>query len=92
VLEAKKAAEDFQLVVYAIAAESMYSIRPSLVGWWYLRNNKKVMVTINQEHIEKIMQNMTGIVQSIRSGDFHATPGWVCKNCDYKDICDVAKL
>jgi DNA helicase-2/ATP-dependent DNA helicase PcrA len=89
---AKKAMEDFQLVVYAIAAESMYSRRPSLVGWWFLRNNKKVMVTINQEHIEKIMQNLNSIVQSIRSGDFHATPGWVCKNCDYKDICDAAKL
>ncbi len=72
---AKKAIEDFQLVVYAIAAESMYSIRPSSVGWWYLRNNKKVRVTINQEHIEKTLQSLTGIVQSIRGGDFHATPG-----------------
>ena len=87
----KKLREDMQLIMYTLVVESLYGRRPKSVGWWFLRANKKVMIEVNEEDIEKIRQQMVNVVESIRKGDFHPTPGWVCKNCDFTSICDVAQ-
>ncbi len=88
----KKAVEDVQLVLYSLAVENMYGKKPKLVGWWFLRKNKKVMVEISQEKTDKVKTKIGQIVTSIRNADFHPEPGWVCKNCDFKLICNEAKL
>jgi ATP-dependent helicase/DNAse subunit B len=88
---AKQALEDIQLVLYCMAAKKLYGKTPKLVGWWFLRQNKKIMVQLTQENTEKVKNKIGQIVSSIRKGDFHPEPGWICKNCDYKLICNDAK-
>lgn len=91
-LSEKKLREDMQLLAYTLVVESLFYKRPKKVGWWFLRANKKVMIEVSEEDVKKISDKMSSIVASIKGGDFHPTPGWVCKNCDFKTICDVAKI
>ncbi len=87
----KKASEDIQLVLYSLAVLKLYGRMPKLVGWWFLRQNKKIMVQISTENIEMLIKKMSKIVESIRNSDFHPEPGWICKNCDYRLVCNDAK-
>jgi DNA helicase-2/ATP-dependent DNA helicase PcrA len=87
----KKATEDIQLVLYSLAIQNLYGKRPKLVGWWFLRQNKKIMVQISHEDIEMTIKKINKIVESIRNADFHPEPGWICKNCDYRLVCNEAK-
>jgi DNA helicase-2/ATP-dependent DNA helicase PcrA len=87
----KKASEDIQLVLYSLAVQKLYGRTPKLVGWWFLRQNKKIMVQITIENIEILIKKMNKIVESIRKSDFHPEPGWICKNCDYRLVCNDAK-
>ena len=91
-LSEKKLREDMQLIMYTLVVENLFGRRPKSVGWWFLRANKKVMIEVREEDIEKIKQQMMNVVDNIKKGDFHPTPGWVCQNCDFASICDVAQL
>ena len=48
------------------------------------------MSDVKDEDLEKVKQQMLSIVNSIKKGDFHPTPGWVCQRCDYTAICDAS--
>lgn len=88
-LSKNKLREDLQLLTYTMGAEKLYEEKPSRVGLWYLRKNKVVMVDVEEEDVEKVKEEVKGIIDSIREGDFKPRPGWECRNCDYDMLCDA---
>jgi len=89
-LSAMDLRQDPQLITYTLVVENLYGKRPKSVGWWFLRSNRKVMSEVKDEDLQKVKQQMLSIVASIKKGDFHPTPGWVCQRCDYTTICDAS--
>lgn len=90
-LSENKLREDFQLLTYDMAVQTLFGKRPKKVGLWFLRSNKKVMIEPKDEDIEKIKEEILETIKGIMKEDFKPTPGWVCQNCDYRLLCDAWK-
>ncbi len=80
-----------QLLIYQIAAEEVLNIKPKLLTYYYLEDNKKTSFLGSEkekaDQKEKILQE----IEQIKNSNFEPTPGWQCKYCDFKDICDSAQ-
>jgi RecB family exonuclease len=85
--DAKKAATDLQLSVYALAARDVLEIEPTRVGFYNLMTNEAVTTTRDAKALVAAKQRIAEVADRIRGGDFAAKPGYGCANCDYKPIC-----
>jgi DNA helicase-2/ATP-dependent DNA helicase PcrA len=82
--------KDMQLLVYAIAVKEMYSdIGQLMVGDWFLRSNKKVFFTPENQAIDAVRAEITDMAAKIKAASFEPKKGsWECTQCDYKCLCD----
>ncbi|MCX6820426.1 MAG: PD-(D/E)XK nuclease family protein [Candidatus Aenigmarchaeota archaeon] len=92
VLSEKEIREDLQLLMYSLVTEKLYGKKPSRIGIWFLRHNKKVFVEVDGASLEAMKADVKAAVEKIMSEAFDPTPGWECKNCDYDCLCDARKM
>ena len=83
--------EKEQLLIYQIAVEKILGEKPSELAYYYLEDQKEVSFLGTEEEKEKEIEEILRIAKEIRESDFAPTPGWQCKYCDFKDICEFAK-
>lgn len=80
-----------QLLIYQIAAEEVFKIKPKELIYYYLEEGKKVSFLGTEKEKEKLKEKIIQEIEEIKKSDFEATPGWQCAFCDFKDICDFAE-
>jgi len=80
-----------QLLIYQIAAEEVFKIKPKELIYHYLNNNKKASFLGSEKEIEKMKEKIIREIEEIKTSNFKPTPGWQCGFCDFKDICDFAE-
>ena len=83
-----------QLGVYALAATEVEdkilkqkpeNIRVSLL---YLEEGKKKSEDMSQERIDEIRELIIKKIEQIESSDFKCSGSILCKNCEYKILCN----
>jgi len=77
-----------QLLIYQIAAEKVFKIEPKELSYYYLEEGKEVSFLGSQKEKERQIEAILAEIEKIKKGDFTPTPGWQCKFCDFKDICE----
>lgn len=85
--DAKKAAEDLQLSVYALAARDVLELEPQRLVFYNLMTNEAVATTRDAKSLAETKQKIAEVADSIRAGEFSARPGFACRFCDYQPIC-----
>ena len=84
-----------QLGVYALAATEVEdkilkqkpeNIRVSLL---YLEEGKKKSEDMSQERIDEIREMILKKIEQIESSDFKCSGSILCKNCEYKILCNT---
>jgi DNA helicase II / ATP-dependent DNA helicase PcrA len=85
--DAKKAAEDLQLSIYALAAREVLEIEPTRLAFYNLTTNEAVTTTRDDKALAAAKQRIAEVADRIRGGDFSPKPGYGCANCDYKPLC-----
>jgi DNA helicase-2/ATP-dependent DNA helicase PcrA len=85
--DAKKAAEDLQLSIYALAAREVLELTPSKLVFYNLMTNEPVATTRDAKTLKATKEKITEVADLIRAGEFPAKPGFVCGFCDFKPIC-----
>ncbi len=83
----KKAAEDLQLSVYAIAAEEVFDLAPKRLVLYNLMTNEAVATTRDAKALAETKAKISQVADQIRAGDFGPKPGFSCGHCDYKPLC-----
>jgi RecB family exonuclease len=83
----KAAAKDFQLGIYALAAEEILELRPERLVLYSLTSNEAVETTRDSKALKETRAKIAEVADLIRARDFAAKPGFMCKYCDYKPIC-----
>ncbi len=82
-----------QLLIYQIAASEVLGEKPKLLSYWYLDNNSKVSFLGTADEIERVKGKIIATVDAMKRSDFAATPSpYVCKHCDFKEICEYRQL
>ncbi len=77
-----------QLIIYQIAAEEIFNISPKELTYYYLNDGKKVSFLGTEKEKIILKEKISEEIQKIKKSNFQPTPGWQCKYCDFKDICD----
>ncbi len=83
----KKAAEDLQLSIYALAAEEVLDITPSRLVFYNLTTNEAIATSRDAKALAATKQKIATIADQIRAQEFSAKPGFSCGYCDFKPLC-----
>jgi len=76
-----------QLLIYQLAAEQTLNLVPTKLTYYYLNDDRAVSFLGTEKDKEKIEEKILTTIEQIKTGDFSPTPGWACRYCDYRDIC-----
>jgi RecB family exonuclease len=85
--DAKKAADDLQLSVYALAAQEILDLTPTRLVFHNLVTNEMVATTRDAKTLAATKQKIAEVADQIRAGEFSPKPGFSCGYCDYKPLC-----
>lgn len=91
-----KRSYNLQLGLYALAAtESDHKIlkkRPEdiIVSLFYLETGEKISTKISPEDLKKVEEQIRQKITEIENSDFKCSKNIICKNCEYKMLCNVA--
>ncbi|MGH9715135.1 MAG: ATP-dependent helicase, partial [Candidatus Acidiferrales bacterium] len=85
--DAKKANEDLQLSIYALAAREVLELEPKRLALYYLMSNEAVATTRDAKSLAAAKQKISEVADQIRAGDFSPKPGFGCGYCDFKPLC-----
>jgi len=80
-----------QLLIYQIATEEALGLKPAKLSYYYLEEGKKTSFLGSEQDKEKQKQEIAEMAERIKKSSFDANPGWHCKFCDFRDICDYAQ-
>jgi DNA helicase-2/ATP-dependent DNA helicase PcrA len=83
----KKAKEDLQLSIYALAAREVLELEPKQLVLYNLMSNEAVATTRDAKALAAAKQKIGEVADQIRAGDFSAKPGFNCGFCDFKPLC-----
>jgi len=84
--------EKKQLLLYQLAAESIFQSQVAELTYYYLGANKPVTFIGTDKEKEKVKDWAKSTIEQILATDFTATAGHVCATCDFSQICPFAKL
>ncbi len=84
--------EKEQLLIYQLAGEQVLGKLPEKLTYYYLNDNKKLSFQSTKQEREEFKEELLEKIDEIRKSDFKASPGWHCRYCDFKDICQFRKI
>ncbi len=85
--DGKKAAEDLQLSIYALAAQEVLEMAPGRLVFYNLTTNEAIITSRDAKALAATRQKIAAVADQIRAGDFSARPGFSCGYCDFKPLC-----
>ncbi|MGH9397743.1 MAG: ATP-dependent helicase [Terriglobia bacterium] len=85
----KGAEKSLQLSVYALAAKAVFGLNAARLTLYNLTNNEAVSSVRTADNLNRAVEDILGVAASIRSGQFDATPGFICRWCNYVPICSA---
>ncbi|MDP3052895.1 MAG: UvrD-helicase domain-containing protein [bacterium] len=80
-----------QLLIYQIAAEEIFKLKPQKLAYHYLTDGKKASFLGTEKEKEQLKEKIIQEIEEIKGSDFKAKPSQLCAFCDFKDICDSAQ-
>ena len=80
-----------QLLLYQIAAEEIFGLKPKELTYYYLNDGKRATFLGSEEDKQALKEKIIQETEQIKKSNFKPTPGWQCQYCDFKDICDSAE-
>ena len=84
----KEVEKNLQLVLYAMAAQKLFGYEVSLLSLIFVEHGVKISVELDRDRYTEVIDRIGEVVDRINSGDFEATPGYLCNFCEYREICD----
>ena len=89
----KKAAENLQLALYALACQNNLGKLPYRVELYFLESGLIGSREVDEEFLDKIKEKIGEAAQGISKQDFRATPAYMaCTYCAYNQICPFARI
>ena len=77
-----------QLLIYQIAAEEVFHLQPKKLTFYYLQEGKRLSFLGKEEDKQKIKKEIKKAIREIRKSSFPPKPGYHCRYCDYRHICE----
>jgi hypothetical protein len=76
-----------------MAVQAMFGRLPVRASLYYLKDDKTIDYIPDEESIAAFRGRATAMIAAVCAGEFPArAPYMGCRNCDYKDLCEMAKV
>jgi len=85
--DSKKASENIQLSIYALAAREVLGLDAARLVLYNLTDNRAVATTRDAKALAGAEEKIAEVADQIRAGNFRARPGFGCGYCDFKPLC-----
>lgn len=81
-----------QLMLYASAVKDEHVMHKDVakVVYYYLEDGSLLSLEPTAEDYKEVEEWVDSVAGKIEQEDFTPTPGFVCRHCEYRDICDFA--
>ena len=79
--------DKMQLLLYQLAAREIFGLEPAKLTFHYLKDSSRVSFLGTEDDIIELKQKIRDYVGGVRGGKFDPTPGFMCRYCDFRDIC-----
>ncbi len=89
--EQKDADKSLQLSLYAIAAREKWELQPERLVIYNLEDNSEVATTRKPDQLESARAQVLKAAAGIAAGHFDPTPGFHCRNCNYRNLCPATE-
>lgn len=83
--------EKDQLVIYQIATERAFGLKVNKLTFNFIEEGEKISFTADQKRKKETLERIFRKAEEINLGEFNPTPGWHCRYCDFRRICEYAK-
>lgn len=80
-----------QLLIYQMAVRDAFGLKPHLLSYYFLDEGEKLSFLGEEKDIEKEREKIISQMKEIKKSKFPAKPGWHCKYCDFRDICEFSQ-
>ncbi|MBT3412886.1 MAG: UvrD-helicase domain-containing protein [Candidatus Jacksonbacteria bacterium] len=80
-----------QLLLYQMAVQDVLGLKPLKLTYYYLENDSTVEFLGNNEEIEELKAEIFKQIEEMEKSNFLPTPGFQCRWCPFKDICDFSQ-
>ncbi|MBU0998438.1 ATP-dependent helicase [Patescibacteria group bacterium] len=93
----KEVDKNLQLSFYGIAAteipEELFNKKPEQIrlSLYYLDEQEKITTVRTKEDLEKAKMEIFKIRDEIEKSDFACSENYLCRNCEYKLLCNVKR-
>ncbi|MFH1253526.1 MAG: ATP-dependent DNA helicase [Candidatus Uhrbacteria bacterium] len=77
-----------QLLIYQLAVEEILRLKPIKLTYHYLNDNSEQSFIGTAEELSALKEQILADYAKMKASDFTATPGFHCKFCDFRDICE----
>ncbi len=81
-----------QLLIYQIATQEALGLNPKKLTYYYLNDGSQLSFLGGDKEIENIKEKIKKLTENIKKKRFDPDPGWQCKFCDFRKICEYAEL
>lgn len=81
-----------QLILYQLFLEEFLGKPVARLSYYYLENGSIMSFEATEKEKEKLQKEIEQEISSIKEGQFPAKPSEMCKFCDFKGICEFAKI
>ncbi|MCK9416279.1 MAG: ATP-dependent DNA helicase [Candidatus Dojkabacteria bacterium] len=84
--------KDLQLPLYALFAEQKLGLKVVSAKYVFVEHSEVVEVNVSEERKEEAGEKVVEIIEEIKKKNFIATPGYLCRYCDYNTVCEDAMV
>jgi len=77
-----------QLLIYQMAIEDVLHLKPVKLTYHYLNNHSEQSFIGTPEELSELKEKILEEYARMKDSNFAATPGWQCRFCDFRDICE----
>jgi len=82
-----------QLLIYALASQEVFKLKPVKLTFYYIEDNKKFTIVPDKEKIIQVRERVVETIDEITKSDFPPAPSkYKCRHCDFKEICEFRIL
>ncbi len=81
-----------QLILYQLFLEEFLGKPVALLSYYYLENGSIMSFEATDKEKEKLRREIEEEIEAIKKGKFPSRPSEMCKFCDFKGICEFAKI
>jgi CRISPR/Cas system-associated exonuclease Cas4 (RecB family) len=82
---------DFNLTLASYAFRNLFKSTEDRLKYHYLKTGRDIITVRRDNDFNRAKATVKGVANGIKNKDFYPNQSFMCKTCEFKDVCDRVK-